>query len=424
MQNKLYKVEGVRGMPIIPPSAGKVRRQIESLLMSVLVDFGYREMRPPLIERSELFIRSIGNSTDIVEKEMYEFTDKKGVPLCLRPEATAGMMRAGIALGIFTSLERLWCLGPMFRYERPQSGRSRQFDQLDVEAVGSSSPFIDAELIWLSSLFWDKLNLKNRPTLQINALGNIETRRSYSADIKSYLNQYRPELDEDSQRRLDSSPLRVLDSKNLKTREILAGAPDISTYWDDETQLHIKEVTLALDRLMINYEINSSLVRGLDYYDKMVFEWVSGELGAQDTVCAGGRYDGLIKQLGGKDTPAVGFAVGMERLMLMLEADENNSHNEESYSKHLLLLAITEKTSLFGVLQQIRHQLPQWIIECDFGAGGLKNKLKRADKKGFYYILIIGDEELKNEQIIFKDMRQGKQETLKLNSLINKLENI
>ena len=420
----MSKIEAVRGMPVIPPPHSDKRRRIEDSLIRILLNFGYAEMRVPIIERTELFKRSIGDTTDIVEKEMYEFADKKGLSICLRPEATAGMMRGGIGLGMFAETQRIWCLGPMFRYERPQSGRARQFDQLDVEAVGFSSPSIDAELIWLSSLLWEELNITPCPILQINALGSVETRQTYSAELKSYLEKHRSKLDEDSQRRLNSSPLRIMDSKSPETQSVLRDAPVISSYWDDETRTHINGVTNILDSLGIPYEMNNKLVRGLDYYDKMVFEWVSGNLGAQNTVCAGGRYDGLIKQLGGKETPAVGFALGMERLMLLLEGEGNQSSQQQDDEKHnhLSLLALTDDVQIFTLLQKLRGNLPNFVIECDFSVGSLKNKLKRASKKGVSYVLIVGDDELAAQQLTLRDMRQGQQETLEYKDLINKLK--
>lgn len=407
------KLTAVRGMPFI--TDGDNRRRLEERLINFPRHFGYKEMRPPIIEKTELFKRSIGSATDIVEKEMYEFLDKKGKSICLRPEATAGLMRAGIELGLFERPQRIWCLGPMFRYERPQSGRLRQFDQLDVEAVGFSAPSIDAELIWLTSLIWDDLGIK--PTLQINALGSTTSRQNYSRKLQKYLQDNYEQLDEDSQRRLETAPLRVLDSKSPQTQEIVKHAPIISEDWDTDTREHFEQVCEILQGLGVPFTINHQLVRGLDYYDKMVFEWLSDDLGAQNTICAGGRYDGLIAQLGGRDTPAVGFALGMERLLLIL-ASQNNSQEPEL---PITILPLIDDPRVFGMIKDIRMQLKDYVVDCDFRSNSIKNKLKNAAKVGAKYAIIIGEEELAEQKVTLRDMSKSQQKMITIQEIVKNL---
>lgn len=416
------KLTAVRGMPVI--TDGDARRQLEETLINLPRHFGYKELRPPIIEKTELFRRSIGEATDIVEKEMYEFLDKKGNSICLRPEATAGLMRAGIELGLFNTPQRIWCLGPMFRYERPQSGRLRQFDQLDVEAVGFASPAVDAELIWLTSLMWDELQLS--PQLQLNALGSAATRQTYSEKLKEYLQANYEQLDADSQRRLDTAPLRVLDSKSPQTQAIVKDAPSIADYWDEETRLHFDKICAILSDLGVPFTINHKLVRGLDYYDKMVFEWISDDLGAQNTLCAGGRYDGLIEQLGGRSTPAVGFALGMERLVLILEAlRSQNNAPEPPKPTTIAILPICDDTRIFGLIKDLRDQLrnskTDYIVECDFRPGSIKSKLKYADRIGAAYAIIIGDEELAEQKVTLRNMAKSEQKMLSMTELANNI---
>lgn len=398
-------------MPIIPPPEGDKRRRLEECLIRLTRHFGYQEMRPPIIEKTELFRRSIGEASDIVEKEMYEFADKKGLSVCLRPEATAGLMRAGIELNLFAHPQRIWCLGPMFRYERPQSGRQRQFDQMDVEAVGFSSPAVDAELIWLSHLMWQELNIKL--TLKINALGSALTRAEYGKKLQEYLRDNYDMLDEQSQKRLETAPLRILDSKNPDTQAVASKAPLINDYWDDETREHFEQLCSYLKQLGIKYEIDSRLVRGLDYYDKMVFEWMSDDLGAQNTLCAGGRYDGLIQQLGGKATPAVGFAIGMERLLLILE--QSNEDKLADKNKRVLLLSLGDQAPVFDLLNMLK--LRDLIIETDYSHASLKSKLKRADKMGVDYVMILGEQEATAKEVVLRHMKTGRQENIHWHTL-------
>ncbi len=413
------KLTAVRGMPVIT-DADK-RRKLEERLINFPRQFGYREMRPPIIEKTELFKRSIGSATDIVEKEMYEFLDKKGSSICLRPEATAGLMRAGIELGLFDRPQKIWCLGPMFRYERPQSGRLRQFDQLDIEAVGVSSPAVDAELIWMTFLMWSELGIS--PSLQINALGSATSRRNYSKKLHEYLRANYEKLDEDSQRRLETAPLRVLDSKSPQTQEIVKNAPVIAEDWDTETREHFDQLCAILKDLGVPFTVNHQLVRGLDYYDKMVFEWLSDDLGAQNTICAGGRYDGLIEQLGGRSTPAVGFALGMERLILIIEAQATAQADitEADTPATIAILPLGDDLGIFSMIKELRHQLKDYVVGCDFRDNGLKNKLKNADRIGAKYVIIIGEEELKEQKIILREMAKSEQKTLTIAEIVKNL---
>ena len=416
----MQKLNAVRGMPTVIHPAAKSRRSVEERLIKIVTHFGYREMRPPIIERTELFRRSIGEATDIVEKEMYEFADKKGTAICLRPEATAGLMRAGIELELFNRSQKLWCLGPMFRYERPQSGRLRQFDQLDVEAVGFSSPAVDAELIWLSACIWDELGIS--PKLKINALGSSLTRQKYDKQLKSFLHDNLDKLDEHSRKRIETAPLRILDSKNPDTQKMLLAAPQIKDCWDNETEEHFEELLAILDKLGIKFEEDNRLVRGLDYYDKMVFEWLSHDLGAQNTLCAGGRYNGLIKQLGGQDTPAVGFALGMERLIIILAEKQQVEQDNQT---HILVLPLeTTKPEIWNLLQELRKNPGDLLVECDFSPASLKSKLKNADKLGVDYVVILGEEEIAKQEATLRDMQSGKQESVAFTNLAKYLNQV
>ena len=385
----MAKVKAIRGMNDILPSATPAWQYLERQVKSVLSSYGYDEIRMPIVEQTDLFKRSIGEVTDIVEKEMYTFEDRNGESLTLRPEGTAGCVRAGEEHGLlFNQTQRLWYQGPMFRYEKPQKGRYRQFHQIGVETFGMSSADIDAEVIMLSARLWKKLGILDAVSLQLNSLGSTDSRQKYKQDLVDYLTQYFDQLDEDSQRRLKSNPLRVLDSKSESTQAILADAPILSEYLDDDSKEHFSRLTGLLDDAGIHYEINTRLVRGLDYYCKTVFEWVTDKLGAQGTVCAGGRYDGLVQQLGGKATPGVGFAMGIERLVLLLETlgavpdSEKNSFD--------LYVAAQSKEVQGDVVQfseALRDAIPGLRIRTH--CAGLKNINNKARQTGARLILLI-----------------------------------
>ena len=399
-------IQAIRGMNDILPEETKYWQYVETILREVLQSYGYDEIRFPIVEKTELFKRSIGEATDIVEKEMYTFADRNQDSLTLRPEGTAGCVRAGIEHGIFyNQIQRLWYLGPFFRHERPQKGRYRQFYQCGAEAFGLPGPDIDAELILLSAKILDKLGLKPYVTLQLNSLGSPAARARYREILIAYLSAHQDQLDDDSKNRLATNPLRILDSKNPEMQTIIQNAPKLSDYLDDESKEHFTKLRDYLDELTISYQINPCLVRGLDYYTKTVFEWTTNELGAQGTVCAGGRYDGLVEQLGGKTTPALGFAIGMERTILLVQ-----KIHQQALSPPLHIYFVTDSEKTFKIAlkiaDQLRDQLPELRILMNCGGGSFKNQLKKADKNGALYALILGDQEQQNNAITLKSLRK------------------
>lgn len=400
-------IQAIRGMNDILPGQTQVWRYLEDQVKAVLDGHGYQEIRMPMVEETRLFKRSIGEVTDIVEKEMYTFDDRNGDSLTLRPEGTASCVRACDEHQLIANnaRQRLWYMGPMFRYERPQKGRYRQFHQIGVETFGMAGPDIDAELIVMTHLLWQRLNIRDKVTLQLNTLGSNEARANYKAALVEYLSARKDELDEDSQRRLESNPLRILDSKNEQTQILLNDAPDFFDYLDEESAEHFTQLRALLDAVGVEYEINPRLVRGLDYYSKTVFEWVTTELGAQGTVCAGGRYDGLVEQLGGKATPAVGFAMGIERLILMLEALNVIPQAVHNYLD-VYLVAVGDVTSgAMQVAAQLREQLPNLRLQMHMGGGNFKKQMKKANESGAQFALILGEDEVANGQAGIKPLR-------------------
>jgi histidyl-tRNA synthetase len=383
---------------------------VEATLKSVLNGYGYQEIRFPIVEKTELFKRSIGEVTDIVEKEMYTFQDRNGDSLTLRPEGTAGCVRAAMENGLLNQTQRLWYMGPMFRHERPQKGRYRQFHQVGVEAYGFDGPDIDDEMILITARLWKMLGLTG-VTLQLNSLGSTEARLAYRDELVKYFEAHQQQLDEDSQRRLHSNPLRILDSKNPEMQALIEAAPKLIDHLDDESKAHFDALCRTLDNAGIEYEINPRLVRGLDYYGKTVFEWVTDQLGSQGTVCAGGRYDGLVAQLGGKGATAIGFAIGIERLIALLEA---TSALPEIPQTDAYLVAVGEaaadKAPVFA--ESLRDQLPGFKLISHCGGGSFKSQFKRADRSGARWTLILGEEEINNETIGVKTMATGEQETV------------
>jgi histidyl-tRNA synthetase len=377
---------------------------IEHVSRKVLHAYGYREIRLPTVERTELFSRSIGQQTDIVEKEMYTFEDRNGDSLSLRPEGTAGCVRAGIENGLLhNQVQRLWYAGPMFRHERPQKGRYRQFYQIGVEAFGMVGPDIDAELILITARLWRHLGLDDM-TLKINSLGTLETRANYRQVLVGYLQDRHAELDEDSRRRLDRNPLRILDSKNPAIKSVIDGAPSLMDHLDEDSRVHFDQLCDLLKQARVRYTIAPQLVRGLDYYTRTVFEWVSDRLGSQATVCAGGRYDGLVEMLGGKSTPAAGFAFGLERLVELLEGRDPDikDHKPQVY----LVLAGDYHLVRHGVnlAETLRNDNIRVEINC--GGGSLKSQLKRADRSGARFALLLGEEEYAKKTVTVKDLRR------------------
>ncbi len=404
MSNRL---QAVRGMNDILPGVTPGWQWMERCIAETVQAYGFSEIRMPVMEPTALFARSIGEVTDIVEKEMYTFEDRNGDSITLRPEGTAGCVRAGEQHGLlYNQVQRLWYLGPMFRHERPQKGRYRQFHQVGVEVFGLPGPDVDAELILLCARLWRKLGIAESVTLQINSLGSAEARTAYRDSLVAFLQSHHDELDADSQRRLTSNPLRILDSKVPQTQALLADGPVLADYLDDESAAHFAGFCALLDRAGVAYEINPRLVRGLDYYGKTVFEWVTSALGAQGTVCAGGRYDGLVEHLGGKATPAVGFAMGLERLILMLETLGVLEQLPAS-TPHACVVAVGEaaEQERLVLAERLRDALPALRLEVILGTGGMKARMKKADRSGARYALILGESELAADQITVRDLR-------------------
>lgn len=403
-------IQAIRGMNDILPDATPTWRYLEECIENLLAGYGYHEVRLPLLEKTELFKRSIGEVTDIVEKEMYTFDDRNGDSLTLRPEGTAGCVRAAIENGLLhNQIHRLWYKGPMFRHERPQKGRYRQFHQVGVEVFGLEGPDIDAELIMLTARLWQVLGLKDAVRLELNSLGSPESRAAYRERLVEYFTAHQGQLDEDSQRRLHSNPLRILDSKNPQMAELIANAPKLTEHLDADSQAHFEQLRASLDAVGIEYTLNPCLVRGLDYYGKTVFEWVTERLGAQGTVCAGGRFDGLVTQLGGKPTPAVGFAMGLERLAALLAEESVPMHR---YRPHAYLVRVGEGVQEAGVVlgERLRDALPQLRLEIHCGGGSFKSQMKRADKSGARLALLLGEEEVAEQTVSIKFLREDEEQ--------------
>lgn len=416
-------IQAIRGMNDILPNDSALWRHVENIVRQTVYSFGYDEIRTPLLEKTELFKRNIGEATDIVEKEMYVFEDRNGDSLALRPEGTASAVRLGLEHGLLTQgIQRWWYMGPMYRHERPQKGRYRQFYQLGVEAFGIMSADIDLEIILLSNALWRNLSLEKPLVLQINTLGTAPARRAHKAKLVEYLTRYRDDLDEDSQRRLHTNPLRILDSKDEKTQKIIRDAPKLSDYLDDEAKAHFDAVCVGLDALKIPYQINPALVRGLDYYTHTVFEWVSQDLGAQGTVCAGGRYDGLVEQMGGKSVPAIGFAVGLDRLVLLLQLQE--AVVKEDADIYVISTMGSPRLSALKLAQEIRHQRKDLRVVTECSDASFKNQFKKADKSGAELALIIGEEECAENSVMLKQLRvnNGPQSKIAIPELFSFLE--
>jgi histidyl-tRNA synthetase len=415
------KPKTVRGMNDILPDVATRWQYLESEVEDIIQAYGYRQVRLPLLEHTEVFRRSIGEVTDIVEKEMYTFDDD-GDSLTLRPEATASMVRAGITNGLFhNQKQKLWTVGPMFRRERPQAGRYRQFHQFDVEAMGYEGPDIDAELIIMCARLWKRLGI-DRIRLEINSLGVAESRASYREALVEYFNGVKSRLDEDSIRRLDKNPLRILDSKNPEMQDIIAGAPVMLDHLDEASADHFAGLRALLEAAGVEYEVNPRLVRGLDYYSRTVFEWVTDALGAQNAVCAGGRYDGLVEKLGGRATPAIGWAMGVERFVALYEACGGEF---PATSPDVYLVAVGEGTRerAFALAESLRDEVAGIRVETNLGGGSFKSQMKRADKSGATWALVLGEQELSEERIGLKPLRSdAEQESIGLAELATVLQ--
>ncbi len=413
-------IQAVRGMNDLLPDVIELWQHVESAARDILHAYGYREIRVPLVEKTELFARSIGHVTDIVEKEMYSFEDRSGDSLTLRPEGTAGCVRAAIENGLLhNQVQRFWYAGPMFRHERPQKGRYRQFHQIGVEAFGMQGPDIDAELILMSCRLWEALGLREL-TLEINSLGTPESRTRYRKVLIDYLTEYRDQLDADSLRRLEHNPLRVLDSKDPAMRDIINRAPNMFDYLDDGARAHFEELQSYLNEAQVSYVVNPRLVRGLDYYTHAVFEWTTDKLGAQSAICAGGRFDGLVEQLGGKPTPAAGFAIGMERLAELVSLVGLPDIDSAPHVYMVLPGSLAEHRGM-RLAETLRSSGLRVLCNC--GGGSMKSQMKRADKSAARFALILGDEECAQGKVTFKNLRiSGPQELIDQSSVVEHIQ--
>lgn len=416
----MARIQSIRGMNDLLPSDSPLWQHLETTVAVLLRRYGYQEIRFPILEHTELFKRSIGEVTDIVEKEMYTFDDRNGDSLTLRPEGTASCVRACEQNGLLhNQVQRLWYAGPMFRHERPQKGRLRQFHQIGVETFGMVGPDVDAELILLTARIWKELGIAQHLTLELNSIGNSESRANYRQALVDYLSQFEERLDEDSRRRLSSNPLRILDSKVPETQALLVDAPVLHDYLDETSQSHFEGLQRRLDAAGVQYVLNPRLVRGLDYYGLTVFEWTTQALGAQGTVCAGGRYDGLVEQLGGKPTPAVGFAMGLERLCLLLETLEVAP--VDSATADVYIVATGEEAEVAGLTaaEQLRDALPSLRVVLNCGGGSFKSQFKKADRSGARYAVVIGEDELSRGEVALKPLRDAsaQQQSVALASL-------
>lgn len=402
----MAKLRSIRGMRDLLPDETHRWQLVETSVRAAVEAFGYHEIRLPLLEPTALFSRGVGEATDIVEKEMYTMADRDGDSITLRPEGTAGCVRAGLQHGlIFNQVQRLWYSGPMFRYERPQKGRYRQFEQVGVEVFGAPGFDADAELIQLAAALFDALGVRSELRLELNTLGAGETRRAYRDALVTYLTPLAERLDEDSRRRLERNPLRILDSKNEATQALLDEAPNMDTFLTDSDRAHFQGLTDLLDALQIPYVVNPRLVRGLDYYTHTVFEWMTDVLGAQGTVCAGGRYDALVEQLGGRPTPGSGFAIGMDRLVLLHEA-MHPAVDAAPVHAYCVLLDERHRAWAMTLCQQLRDAVPGLRLRLNTGGGKLKSQMKRADTSGAVCALIVGEDEVSTEQVSLKWLRR------------------
>ncbi|HHF0552752.1 TPA: histidine--tRNA ligase [Vibrio diabolicus] len=404
-------IQAIRGMNDCLPTQSPLWQKLENTVKNVISAYGYNEVRMPIVEETNLFSRAVGEETDVVSKEMYTFDDRNGDSLTLRPEGTAGCVRSCIQNSLINRDEqRLWYMGPMFRHERPQKGRYRQFHQCGVEVFGLNGPDVDAELIMMTARLWRELGINEHVRLELNSIGSQEDRADYRTALVAFLEQHIDVLDEDCKRRMHTNPLRVLDTKSPDVQAILGDAPRLSDYLGEESKAHFAGLCELLDAAGIEYTVNERLVRGLDYYNRTVFEWITESLGAQGTVCGGGRYDGLVEQLGGKPTPAVGFAMGLERLVLMLETLELTDVRR---SVDVYVVTAGEGTMMAGMklAEQLRESIPGVRVMNHFGGGNFKKQFKRADKVGAVVALVLGENEVADNTVVLKDLAGGEQET-------------
>ena len=410
----MKKLQAIKGMKDLLPAESPAWQYLEAAITDVFQSYGYQEIRFPIIEQTELFKRGIGEVTDIVEKEMYTFEDRDGDLITLRPEGTASCVRACeqhqllFDRGLLT--QKLWYTGPMFRHEKPQKGRLRQFHQFGVEAFGFSGPDIDAELLIMTARLWRRLGILDAVSLQLNSLGSAESRKTHKDALVAYFEAHKGQLDDDSVRRLYTNPLRIFDSKVEQTQALLPDAPKLDAYLDDESKSDFAALCALLDAAGVEYEVNPTLVRGLDYYSKTVFEWVTDKLGSQGTVCGGGRYDSLVAQLGGKPTPAIGFGMGVERLILLLEAvDVIPAEVYQRLDVYVVAMGNTQKEA-FLLAEQVREDIPGIRVQLHFGGGSFRSQMKKADKSGALIALIIGEDEVANSEVGVKYLRDDREQ--------------
>ena len=419
-------IQSVRGMPDILPEQAGAWRYLEQQAQRIFGAYGLTQIRTPIVEDTALFARSIGDVTDIVEKEMYTFEDRSGDSLTLRPELTAGVVRAAIENGLLhNQTQRLWYQGPAFRHERPQKGRYRQFHQIGVECFGIADAAMDAELIEMTDQLWKNLQIREAVTLELNSIGSPEARLRHRDALVDFLSSRKDQLDEDSLSRLDRSPLRILDSKNETTQALLSDAPTLMDYLTDDDREHFAVLTRTLEEAGIDFTINPRLVRGLDYYGRTVFEWTTRALGAQGTICGGGRYDGLVEHLGGRSTPGVGFALGMERVILLMETlNVIPDAYQTQADVYLMPQQLECESAIRALARNLRAQFPALRIMTHIGGGSLKSQLKKADRSGAELALIIGQMELKSGQVVYKPLRGGEQETLTEAELFSRISEL
>lgn len=416
-------IQAIRGMNDCAPTESPLWQWIEAQVRNVLNSYGYSEVRMPIVESTPLFARAIGEVTDVVSKEMYTFWDNDE-QLTLRPEGTAGCVRAAIEHGwIYNNEQRLWYIGPMFRHERPQKGRYRQFHQAGVEVFGIANPEIDAELIMLTYRLWKALGIDQHVTLQLNSIGSLEARANYRSALVGFLENHQDLMNDEEKERLVKNPLRILDTKNPELQKVLDNAPKLLDYLDDESREHFEQLCALLDAVGIQYEINPKLVRGLDYYNKTVFEWVTSALGAQGTVCGGGRYDGLVEQLGGHATPSIGFAMGLERLVLLVQEVNPNVPIKSAVDIYVVYQGEGTTLAAFELAEKVRSKLPHLNTMLHCSGGNFKKQFKRADKSDATLALVIGESEVQNKQVVVKHLQGGAdQQTLDLVNIIDYIQ--
>lgn len=404
------KIQAIRGMNDLLPTESALWQQVEKIVKNVLNSYGYNEIRTPIVEETALFKRAVGEVTDIVEKEMYTFNDRKDISLTLRPELTAGCVRAGIEHGLLYNQEqRFWYFGPAFRHERPQRGRHRQFHQFGVEVFGLAGPDIDAELILLTARLWKALGIAEHTHLELNSIGSLAARDNYRHALVEFLEQHKDSLDEDCKRRMYTNPLRVLDSKNPSIQELLNQAPKLFDYLDPESKDHFAGLCQLLDANGIKYTVNQRLVRGLDYYNRTVFEWVTNSLGTQGTVCGGGRYDSLVSQLGGRATPAVGFAIGAERLILLIQAVNTQLKSDNNIDVYMISSGNNTRVQAQKLAEKMRDVMPTKRIMTNYGSNDFKKQFSQADKYGAKLAIVIGENEILTNKVVVKNLQSGEQ---------------